>query len=252
MPRFLLGGQGTALDPADGPGFFASCLRDILSSPESPSACAGPALVYSIFVPAFASLVLYHHLASVVGVFLAGVMVAAMALGGGTERRAVLAHAGVVAACAAGPAASFPLYPSQVVLVALGALLVLALIGGAIKGNLPQLLPSIAVILLFLALASGGASWLAAWQFRRNNPNVVSGFHYDLSAAGFRTQCGSVDSTVAWPGLMRIVETGDFFLAYLAKNAAHYIPKRVLTDNDMRTLRRLLREHVPEKMVLAV
>ena len=56
MPRFLLGGQGTALDPADGPGFFASCLRDILSSPESPSACAGPELVYSIFVPTFASL----------------------------------------------------------------------------------------------------------------------------------------------------------------------------------------------------
>jgi hypothetical protein len=140
----------------------------------------------------------------------------------------------------------------RTVLVALGALLALALVGGAIKGNLPQLLPSIAVVLLFLALAGGGASWLTAWQFRRNNPNVVSGFHYDLSAAGFRTQCGSVDSTVAWPGLMRIVETGDFFLAYLARNAAHYIPKRVLTDNDMRTVRRLLREHVPDKIVLAV
>jgi hypothetical protein len=55
VPEFLLDGSGTAPVAVDGPRFLASCLSEIRAGP-GPGHPSTPELVYSIFVPTFASL----------------------------------------------------------------------------------------------------------------------------------------------------------------------------------------------------
>lgn len=54
VPEFLLGGPGTALVAVNGPEFLASCVLDILNGPAT-EPTRNPELVYSIFIPTFAS-----------------------------------------------------------------------------------------------------------------------------------------------------------------------------------------------------
>jgi hypothetical protein len=137
-------------------------------------------------------------------------------------------------------------------LIGLVLLILVALLGAAIQGSVMELLPWV-LLLFWLALIAGGASWLTAWQIRRNNPNMVAGFEHVLSSAGYHVTCGNVDSTVAWSGLVKIVETANFFLLYPTRTSAYYIPKRALKPEGLTAIRTLVLEQVPEKSaVLAV
>jgi hypothetical protein len=77
-----------------------------------------PSLVLS--VPAFVSLVIYHHLTAVMGVFLAATMVVAFAIGGGSDRHRLAVQGAMALAFAAGLGAYFALYTSSVVLAPFG------------------------------------------------------------------------------------------------------------------------------------
>ena len=135
-------------------------------------------------------------------------------------------------------------------LVGLVLLVLLALLGAAIEGNVWAILPWVLVVLLWLVFLGGGVSWLTAWQIRRNNPNMIAGFEHALSPGGYRIRCGSVESTVQWPGFVKVVETTDFFLSYPMRSAAYYIPKRVLAPLEVDTVRRLVHEQLPDRSAL--
>lgn len=56
-------------------------------------------------------------------------------------------------------------------------------------------------------------------------------------------------STYRWPSLVRAAETPEFFLLFIMKGAAIYIPKRVIPSADLDNLRGFLRSHVPSGMI---
>ncbi len=93
-------------------------------------------------------------------------------------------------------------------------------------------------------LYSGVHYRIWAWQTRRNNPNVTDGFLHTLSDDGYRVQCGSVDSIVGWAGVVQVVETEEFFLIYISKKQAYFLPKRVLKTAEIEEVHAKLSEHL--------
>jgi hypothetical protein len=112
-----------------------------------------------------------------------------------------------------------------------------------------EMAPWILVLLLGIGLRFGGAAWLTAWRVKRNNPHLVAGSQHFLSAAGYRVRCGQVESSISWAGLVRSVETDDFFLSFPTRNTAYFLPKRALTAAQTETIRSLMREHLLERFV---
>jgi len=113
------------------------------------------------------------------------------------------------------------------------------------QGNLLALLPWLVLIAIWVALLGGGFSWLTAWQLRRNNPHLTAGQVHEISPEGYRVRCGAVTSITEWAGIVRFVETADFFLTFPVRNAAYYLPKRCLDLTDIAALRSLTDRHLP-------
>jgi hypothetical protein len=136
-------------------------------------------------------------------------------------------------------------------LIGLIVLMVLALVGGATKGwaGLVAILPWVLIIILWIALLSGGQGWITAWQMKRNNPHIVAGQQHTVSDTSYRVHCGQIESTIEWPGFVRIVETQEFLLAYPQRNAAYYVPKRCLAPGQLETLRELCRRNTGDRFL---
>jgi hypothetical protein len=115
--------------------------------------------------------------------------------------------------------------------------------------RLLELLPWSVILLLWLGLRFGGAGWLTAWQIQRNNPNMVAGNHHSISAAGYRVTCGQAQSTVGWPGVVRLVETGDFFLTFPTRSAAYYLPKRALSAEQQDLVRTMFKQQAAGRFI---
>ena len=130
--------------------------------------------------------------------------------------------------------------------------LVLIALGAATGGRTDVLiiLPFLLLVLLWIALLTGWLAPFAVWQLRRNNPQIVKGQEHLISAQGYQTTCGAATSRMAWDGLIRVVETKEFFLAYPLRNAAYYLPKRALSNDDIRALRELFRLHLADRSEL--
>lgn len=121
--------------------------------------------------------------------------------------------------------------------------LILSILVAYVSGDpaeyLSRAFPWIVFMLLYLILrlASGP---LGAWTLRRNNPSIVAGTRHTISSAGYQVRCGQIDSTAQWGGLLRIVETKEFFLMFPAKHAAYYLPKRLLSQEEYATVRSIM------------
>jgi hypothetical protein len=114
---------------------------------------------------------------------------------------------------------------------------------------LSTMTPWIIILLLFLVLRLGGAGWLGAWQIRRNNPHMVSGMRHAISSASYHVRCGQIESLVQWGGIVRVVETKEFFLTFPVRLAAYYLPKRVLTQEQSAALRSIMQQHAGDRFV---
>jgi hypothetical protein len=111
-------------------------------------------------------------------------------------------------------------------------------------------LPWLVLIILWLAVLAGGYSWITAWQIKRNNPAMVSGQIHHISRQGYRVTCGPVTSQAEWAGLLRVVETQEFFLAFPVRNAAYFLPKRCLSSEGVETARALFGTHLGDRSLL--
>jgi len=104
---------------------------------------------------------------------------------------------------------------------------------------LSQSLPWIIIMLLYLVLRLASAP-LGAWKMRRNNPSILAGTRHTISSAAYQVRCGQIESTAQWGGLLRVVESKEFFLMFPAKHAAFYLPKRVLSQEQSVTVRSIM------------
>jgi hypothetical protein len=87
----------------------------------------------------------------------------------------------------------------------------------------------------------------AIWQ-----PRVNPGIHARriiIADDGIQVRSRTTGADARWSVLTRVVETKRFFLLFLSKVQAIYIPKRVLEPGDIEVFRTLLRQHVDEQIL---
>jgi hypothetical protein len=107
---------------------------------------------------------------------------------------------------------------------------VVALLGGAVLAALHFLAPAFEARQLRRMLASV--------------PGLDQPHVYTFSDAGLEMTGGPRTVSLRWDGIVSVGETREFFLFYVAKNWAHYLPKRVIGGSERESE---LREFVESK-----
>jgi hypothetical protein len=79
--------------------------------------------------------------------------------------------------------------------------------------------------------------WLSAWQVSRNDPSIKGELTHHLTEDGYHIRGSAVNVDVKWPGVLRLVETNEFFLVFWSKAGAYYLPKRVVPADTIQLLR---------------
>jgi hypothetical protein len=81
---------------------------------------------------------------------------------------------------------------------------------------------------------------------------MVAGQEHHISQTGYQVRCGAVTSATKWDGIQRFVDTPDFFLVYPVRNAAYYLPKRCLSNDQVVAIRTLAAQGIPDQAVIVV
>jgi hypothetical protein len=85
---------------------------------------------------------------------------------------------------------------------------------------------------------------LQVWAARRKNRLVGGQLTFSLDDDAIRMSGALWDVTVRWDAIIRHVETRSFLLFYYAPRFAFWLPKRVLTAEELASIRALVAERV--------
>ena len=100
-----------------------------------------------------------------------------------------------------------------------------------------------------------GVPLLHYWNVRSahaSNPSLRGEQTFELTGTGFATRGPLHSTTLRWDALTRVVETPRFFLFYLSKNVAYFLPTReVERAGRLEELRALLPAQRPGRARLA-
>jgi hypothetical protein len=111
--------------------------------------------------------------------------------------------------------------------------------GGIGNVNLYQLVIALTPLLIIVAIGPA-ATW---WQVRRQlstGPTVRGLTSIAVTEGGVRASSASSESVVPWDAMHRAIETEEFFLFFVTKMQAIYLPKRYLGHPaDAELIRRL-------------
>ena len=111
--------------------------------------------------------------------------------------------------------------------------------GQALQYNQAGAITLVAVAVFYLVLI-----WLQpVIASRRAIPRQVT---WNLTDEGARIDNEVASTEMQWRAYIRFKETPKMFLLYVQKGQAHFIPKRILTANQLYELREILRAHIPE------
>lgn len=93
---------------------------------------------------------------------------------------------------------------------------------------------------LFLLLLLTGVSWLRPARAIRKEV-LLSEIVFRFSSDGIEVKSIYSDAKMKWPYLKRVVETDRFFLLYVARSVAHFLPQRAFaSEADRATFRELV------------
>ena len=112
-------------------------------------------------------------------------------------------------------------------------------------------------VLGMLALAAAGAvfwwffPWYIIWIVRRGLSHPNGPYEIILGDDSVKFQGAAVTAEWKWVAFRRARETGRFFLLYLAKSQAQFIPKRVLSPGQTERIRALVRRQLGNRAQLA-
>jgi hypothetical protein len=79
------------------------------------------------------------------------------------------------------------------------------------------------------AFALIGFPLLQRWNVRsahKNNPSLRGNQTFVLTSDGFNAQGSLHSTTVTWKGITRVLETSEYFLFFVSRNTAYFIPTR--------------------------
>ena len=87
-------------------------------------------------------------------------------------------------------------------------------------------------------------SFLYAILLPRRSPSIGVTQRIVVTDDGIRVRGRITATDVRWDMLTRVVETRRFFLFFLSKIQAVYLPKRAIQPEEVDVLRRTLRQHI--------
>jgi hypothetical protein len=79
--------------------------------------------------------------------------------------------------------------------------------------------------------------WIGVLAARSSVPDMNAPQTWTLQTEGLSIATSSTTITRSWPSIVRVRETGEFFLFYVSGSAAHFLPKRSLTAEQQGALR---------------
>ena len=130
--------------------------------------------------------------------------------------------------------------PAGIVLVLMLAALfaLLSSIGGAGAMQVAIGVPTFLIFLVILQMAMHSSS---AKRLRDGSALYQEEQHFEFSPASLRTSTRLVNSEYQWKAFERVRETKEYFLFYLTKRRALFLPQRALTsDADRDAVRTMI------------
>lgn len=109
-------------------------------------------------------------------------------------------------------------------------------IGDVLPGMLPYL-----VLLAFWAILLPMMQRRAARRLPRKDASLVGPQTRSIDADGYHSRGNDVALDIPWKVMHRVIETDEFFLFFVNKQCAYYIPQRSLSDSQTESVRTLLR-----------
>ncbi|WKU07375.1 YcxB family protein [Micromonospora sp. HUAS LYJ1] len=94
---------------------------------------------------------------------------------------------------------------------------------------------------LWLVLLVGGllsmlyAPWVR-WRARRRSDDYAVEGGYDITDDNIMMRSGSESGGIAWDGVARVREAGDFWIVYVGRMPATVIPRWLMSPGDAATL----------------
>lgn len=85
----------------------------------------------------------------------------------------------------------------------------------------------------------------AVWMYRRKNRLVQGAHRITFEDEGIRVTAPAFDTLLRYSAIRKVAETKRFLLLFFSAYGAQYIPKRIISHEQLDTLRRLLRDRVP-------
>ena len=110
-----------------------------------------------------------------------------------------------------------------------------------------------ALWLLMILIVTLALPWLqgvmGARQFKKLNPEGHRTLTFAIDDDGVRSTSFVGESKLRWQAVHHAVETREFFLFYVTKNVAHYLPKRVIAPAELFEVRKTMLGQVPAARV---
>ena len=101
---------------------------------------------------------------------------------------------------------------------------------------------------LILGLVVAGLPYIQQWQLSRvyrHTPTLQQEHTHEFSDEGFRTRNRLANTLLRWDAFVEVFETKEFFLLYISRSMAYFLPKRAIgRPEDLRELRSFLRTHL--------
>ena len=136
---------------------------------------------------------------------------------------------------------SFWVFISVLLLVVITPVLFAALNGAPVATVIAGALP---YFLVFGLVFLGMPLW-QRWALRRvyrQTPTLQQEQTHEFSEEGFRLSNPLSNAVVSWDAFVDAFETREFFLFYISRSMAYFLPKRAITtEADLQELRALLR-----------
>lgn len=105
-------------------------------------------------------------------------------------------------------------------------------------------LPSLGQLVLIVVLVAFTPAMTAfnVWLVRRKNRTVEGPHVITVEEAGLRIAAPTFETLLRWEAIRRVAETPRFFLVFISAQMAQYIPKRIMTAEQISTLRQLMEQ----------
>jgi hypothetical protein len=109
------------------------------------------------------------------------------------------------------------------------------------------------LVLAWVAVIKWGDVYLATRRVQKLDPAAKGTLVRTLSDEGFRVEGSGVSVELQWAGIHSAVETPEFFLIFLNKLCAYYIPKVLISQaGEVARLRQLLSARLGDRAHLEI